>query len=137
MSDVSNGTISAGDYGLMSLICFLAPALWLHQDFPRFSLTRRWTIKRAWKQTAQMQLPINLFLTEAGVNYKIQGFEDFRQWQHFTYFRESKELFLLCYSGSLYHIIPKRIFGNLEQMNQFRDLLKENNVMPQRSNKIG
>lgn len=137
MPDVSNGTTSASDYGFMSLLSFLVLFLWLHQNFPRFSPTKRWTITRAWKRTVQMQQPIHLSVTEAGVNFQIQGFEHFRQWQHFTRFRESKEMFLLFHSGSLYHIVPKRIFSNLEQLNQFRDLLQENNVVHQKNSKMG
>jgi YcxB-like protein len=130
MPDVSNGTTSASDYyGLTSLFCFLVSFYVLHQTFPRFSPTKRWAITRIWKRTVQMQRPINLSITETGIDFQIQGLQDFRQWQHYTGFRETKEMFLLYYSESLYHILPKRVFSSPEQMGQFRDLLNENNVV--------
>jgi hypothetical protein len=128
MPDVSNGTTSASDYYGLSLLCFLTVFYVLHQDFPRFSPTKRWAITRAWKRTVQMQRPINLSITETGIDFQIKGLQDFRQWQHYTAFRETKESFLLYYSEPLYHILPKRVFSSPEQIGQFRDLLNENNV---------
>jgi YcxB-like protein len=136
LPDESNGTISASDYGFTSLFCFSFYFLWSHQNFPRFSLTKRWAIARAWNQTAQMQLPINLSITETGVNFQIQGFQDFRQWQHYTGFHETKEMFLLYYLGTLCRILPKRVFSSPEQISQFRDLLREKNVVHQASIKM-
>jgi YcxB-like protein len=129
LPDMSNGTMSASDYGFLSVFLFLLSFFWLHQHFPRFSPTKRWAISRAWKRTVQMQRPINLSITETGIDFQIQGLQDFRQWQHYTGFRETKEMFLLYYSESLYHILPKRVFSSSEQMGQFRDLLNENNVV--------
>jgi hypothetical protein len=137
LPDVSNGTTSTNMYVFSSAVSFLIPALYLHQTFPRFSLTKRWAIARTWKRTVQMQLPINLSITETGVDFQIQGLQDFRQWQHYTGFRETKKIFLLYYSGSLYRILPKRAFSSSEQMSQFRELLSENNVAHQKNGKIG
>lgn len=136
LPDVSNGTISASDYGFYSLFGFLLFFLWLHQSFPWFSPTKRWTMARAWKRTVQMQLPINLSIAETGIDFKIEGLQAFRQWQHYTGFRETKEMFLLYYSESLYHILPKRVFSSIDQMNQFRNLLNENNVAYKKNTKI-
>ncbi len=128
MPDVSNGTVSTRDYGFLSVFSFLISFLWLHQYFPCFSPTKRWAIARTWKRTVQMQLPINLSITETGIDFQIQGLQDFRQWQHYSCFRETKEMFLLYYSEPLYHILPKRVFSSPAQMSQFQDLLNENNV---------
>jgi hypothetical protein len=136
MPDLSNGTISASDYGFLSLFFFLISCLWLHQHFPWFSPTKRWTIARTWKRTVQMQQPINLSMTETGIDFQIQGLQDFRQWQHYTCFRETKEMFLLYYSESLYRILPKRVFSSPDQMNLFRNLLNENNTAYKENTKM-
>jgi YcxB-like protein len=128
LPDVSNGTISASEYGFYSLFSFLLSFFWLHQSFPRFSPTKRWAIARTWKRTVQMQRLINLSIAETGVDFQIEGFQDFRQWQHYTGFRETNKMFLLYYSESLYHILLKHLFSSPEQMGQFRDLLNKNNV---------
>ncbi|WP_404784680.1 YcxB family protein [Altericista sp. CCNU0014] len=136
LPDVSYETMSASDYWLSSLVCLLSSFLFLHLAFPRFSPTKRWTIARTWKRTIQMQQPITLSIAEAGVEFQIQGFRDFRQWQHYTGFRETKEMFLLFYSGSLYRILPKRIFSSPEQMRQFQDLLDRNGVASQKNSNM-
>jgi YcxB-like protein len=126
--DVSSGTISADQYWSTSFLCFLCTLPYLDNIPPRFNLFKRWAIVRTWKRTVQMQQPIIVSITETGVDWQTQGYQDFRQWQYYNHFRESKEMFLLYYSESLYYILPKRVFSSPEKMNQLKDLLTNKNV---------
>jgi YcxB-like protein len=110
---------------------FLISTIVLLSDLPKANPLRFWSIPRLWKRSPQMQQPINLSISETGINFQIQGFQDFKQWQYYKHFRETKNMFLLYYSESLYYILPKRAFSGQEQMSQFRDVLSQNNVKAQ------
>jgi YcxB-like protein len=126
--DVAGGNISADQYWTNSFLYFLFTFLYLDNIPPRFNPFKRWAIVRTWRRTVQMQQPINLSITETGVDWKTQGYQDFRQWRYYNHVRESKEMFLLYYSESLYYILPKRAFSSPEKMDQLKDLLTKKNV---------
>jgi hypothetical protein len=126
--DVSGGTISADQYWTTSFLCCLFTLPYLDNIPPRFNPFRRWAIIRTWKRTVQMQQPIILSITETGIDWQTQGYQDFKQWQYYNHFRESKEMFLLYHSESLYYILPKRAFSSPEKMNQLKYLLTKKNV---------
>jgi|SRR5882724_10535961 len=61
-----------------------------------------------------------------GMIKSISGMEITRDWKDFTGLKETKSFFLLYISKTDAHIIQKRLFGNQQEMDAFRDLLKAN-----------
>jgi hypothetical protein len=68
----------------------------------------------------------SLTITETGVTFETEGYQEFKQWQHYLKFRETQEIFLLYYSESLYHILPKRLFTHVSEIDRLRNLLQKN-----------
>lgn len=49
-----------------------------------------------------------------------------KPWREITKFKETKAFFLLCIGNTDFHIIQKRMFETSGELNDFRNLLKEN-----------
>ena len=100
---------------------FLALGIFLN---PALNLLQRYMIYKNWKSNPSIREPVNLEVSEEGINSQGATFQSAIKWQIFTKFLESKNLFILYQSNNLFNMIPKRAFSSDEQIEQFRDLLR-------------
>lgn len=99
---------------------FLAVAIFVN---PTLNLLQRYLIYRNWKSNPSIREPVNIEVTEEGIDFEGATFKSAIKWQIYTNFLESKNLFMLYQSNNLFNMIPKRAFSSNEQINQFRDLI--------------
>jgi hypothetical protein len=98
----------------------------LNTYFPKFSPFKVWALKRDWKKQAIAYKTRSFTINETGVTFEIEGYQEFKQWEYYLKFVETKEIFLLYYSESLYHILPKRLFNDSSEIDRLRDILEKN-----------
>jgi hypothetical protein len=83
-------------------------------------------LKRDYQRQAIAYKSRSFTINETGVSLKIEGYQEFKQWQHYLKFKETKEMFLLYYFESLYHILPKRVFTDSSEIDRIQDILEKN-----------
>jgi hypothetical protein len=108
--------------------CFqIIISFWMLNTYlPKWSPLKVWKLQSEWKRQAIVYKPRSFAITETGAKFETEGYQEFKQWQHYNKFAESKELFLLYYSESLFHILPKRLFTDVAEIDRLRDLLQNN-----------
>ncbi|RUS97558.1 hypothetical protein DSM106972_082950 [Dulcicalothrix desertica PCC 7102] len=82
-------------------------------------------IRRAWENSHHWKYDFCVETIEKGLLISTSGEESKIQWSMFTHYRETNNLFLLYFSSNYYNLFPKRAFEN-QEVNQFRDLLRQN-----------
>jgi hypothetical protein len=84
--------------------------------------------RQAFEQQQAMLLPTTVTFDDEGLQVSNDLGQGLTPWAHLTKYRENKELFLLYRLDGIMHIIPKRFFGDQEQIVTLRDLLAKHNV---------
>jgi len=62
-------------------------------------------------------------IDEEGISIESQSYDARRLWSGYINFMESEDAFLLFSGKGIFAVYPKRIFNDLTQINQFRELL--------------
>lgn len=97
----------------------------LLRNFPQLNLFHTRFINRTWKKIPALQESRKVEATETGLTLRSQSFSDFRKWEAYTRFAETKNFFLVYYAPKLCHPVLKRSFTNVEEIDRFREILKD------------
>lgn len=71
------------------------------------------------------ELEINIEATQDYIRFKSNYYEEIIRWDYFIGYVEDKKVILLLTGKRVYYFIPKRFFASAEQLNEFKELLKE------------
>ena len=107
-----------GSFLLVALVVILA---YLALIFMFFHPRR---IKKIFRQQKSLQSLHSYTAMDEEVFIKSPTSEEKLPWDHFTKWKEGKNLFVLYLSDVMFHIIPKRSFAAPEEIIQFRQLLQ-------------
>lgn len=102
---------------LVNLMIFIALLLMLYWVI-RFSVTH------TWKSLPSLRDSMLVEVNEDEWFFHTLKIESRANWQTFTRFRETNNLFMLYQSKVCTNLVPKRAFETEEQMNEFRALLQ-------------
>ncbi|MHB1033139.1 MAG: YcxB family protein [Pirellulales bacterium] len=83
-------------------------------------LSRRFS--RSYRNYKAIQTPITVELTEEGFHGTSAHGETRLGWDMFQRYKESTRLFLLYQTANLFHVLPKRLFADADDVNRARDL---------------
>jgi hypothetical protein len=81
-------------------------------------------MRREFRQNPQYGKPFHTAITDEGFETWHGSDNQKRSWTDFKSWRENDEYILLYESDLLYRMLPKRVFQNGIELEQFRDLLK-------------
>lgn len=93
---------------------------------PYINPLRRYAIARSWKSQPDIHEPRAIQVTEDGIIVKFPTFQSTINWQDYTHFIETKNLFMVYQDRRVFNLFPKRAFSSDHQVNQFRELLEKN-----------
>ena len=79
--------------------------------------------RRTYRRNSRMFGPRTVVISETGIVSDHQLGHSETAWNHYEKFRETRHLFLLYQSADLIGILPKRVFANPADFEQFRALL--------------
>ena len=82
------------------------------------------TPRRHFRETAELHYPYEISLNEEKLIFKTRGVESRLEWQSYHKAGETDQFYFLFYGKQLFTVIPKRVFTNQAQEQQFRDLLQ-------------
>ena len=105
-------------YGLAQDVVFLVILYVLGLLFLQF------TNLRQWKTQPMLFQPQTINASEDGLLMQTPYSESTNQWLLYTHFQETRNLFVVYQAKTVFSLVPKRAFGNSEQVNQFRHLLQ-------------
>lgn len=91
---------------------------------PQINIFQRQLIGNIWKQNVNLHHSIAVEVTEAGLMLTRPNATSRMNWQVFSKFLETPNLFLTYQSPQLFNIFPKRVFVNPVQTDEFRSLLQ-------------
>lgn len=85
-----------------------------------------WWVNRLFRQQRSLHEPYSIDLERDGLRFQTSNGEALLPWNHVHRWRESKSVFSLYQSDTLFHIIPKRSFAPPFTETAFRDALLQN-----------
>jgi hypothetical protein len=105
-----------------------------HNLIPLYIVFILWTIifwaspyrsaRSQFRGSPSAKAPVTLDVTDAGLHFRSQHTDSKVGWSAYVKWLEEKTIFALFPNPKLFIVIPKRAF-TVEQMNEFRELLRE------------
>ncbi|MHB1036885.1 MAG: YcxB family protein [Pirellulales bacterium] len=81
-----------------------------------------WRFRRLYRNYRAIQSPFTLEMTEEGFHATSEHGETRLGWDMFLKYKESARFFLLYQTTILFHILPKRLFVDADDVDRARDL---------------
>lgn len=117
LSFLDDNTDLSIDVGIT--IAFLYPFTWYTIYIP-------YKAKKIFKQQKSLQIPFVVVVSNEGLHFSNEMGEVKIPWDNFLKWKENKNLFLVYHSDVLFQMLPKRLFGSLEEKMSFRNTLTSN-----------
>ena len=89
----------------------------------------RWQFRRIYRRQPSLQGTHSYQFTDAGFLAVSQHGRGEASWSVFTKWREDANLFLLYQADNLFHMLPKRWFGHVTGIEDFRSLLARQSIL--------
>jgi hypothetical protein len=81
-----------------------------------------WHFRRLYRNYRAIQVPVTIEMTEEGFHGTSAHGETRLGWDMYRRYKESARLFLLYQTGNLFHVLPKRLFSDADDVDRARDL---------------
>ncbi len=88
------------------------------------TILHRYTIARFWKREPNISNPLMVDITEDDLHIISPHEEGRVKWSAFSRFLETKSLFMLFRQRNTFNVIPKRIFRDANEIENFRNMLR-------------
>jgi hypothetical protein len=82
-------------------------------------------VRRTYRQRKDLQRPCTYLPSEKGLGFETEGAQGTKAWSDYLKWKEGRSVFLLYMSDQMFHVIPKRFFSSVDELNAFRELLAE------------
>lgn len=87
------------------------------------TLFHRLRVARLWKKEPNISKPLFVDISEDDLHIISAHEEGIIKWEAFNRFMETKKIFMIFRQRSMFNVIPKRVFGDLNEVEKFRKLL--------------
>ena len=85
----------------------------------------RWQFQKSYQNYKAIQVPIEVEINNIGFFGQSTFGESKLPWELFRTYKENKELFLLYQTVNLFHVLPKRLFCDAEQIETAKNIFNE------------
>ena len=117
-------------FGLIQFEVLLPPLIFIGLFLLyRYILLPR-QVKKIFFQQKELSSPFELEITDEGLKASNEFGNSIRPWDHFTKWKENRELFLLYHSDLMYSIVPKRFLSDTHQIETIKNYLIKYKVPP-------
>jgi len=82
-----------------------------------------WKTRRTYRQQKSLQREFRICFGDAGLSAENEIGNATTPWSDYTKWKENEHLFLLYVSDPVYHMIPKRLFNDSDDVSQLRQIL--------------
>jgi hypothetical protein len=83
----------------------------------------RWQFTRSYRGYKAIHSPIAMEISEAGLHSRSEHGEARLPWHLFRKYKENDRMLLLYQAGNLFHVIPKRLFRGLAELDQAKSVI--------------
>lgn len=90
-----------------------------------FGIYHPYKCRREYAQRKGLKRPVEFEASDAGIHSIVEATETLTPWNEFHKWREGRRIFLLYLSDTTYHMVPKRFFATVGDIEEFRGLLKK------------
>lgn len=104
-------------------VTWILPILFAYLMFTVFVLVPR-RVRRSYAQRKDLQQDISMTVTSDGLETRTERGYNLKPWDDYLTWKEGKSIFLLYFSDQLYQMIPKRFFSTSDDIDAFREILR-------------
>ncbi|WP_445145238.1 YcxB family protein [Dyella sp. Tek66A03] len=103
---------------------WILPGILAYLAFTAFVWVPR-KVRRSYSQRKDFQHEISMMVTSAGVAARTEQGNSVKPWSDYLKWKEGKSVFLLYLSDQLFQIVPKRFFATHEDIDAFRNIIRQ------------
>ena len=82
-------------------------------------------IRRSYSQRKDFQHEISMMASSTGLEMRTEQGYNLKPWSDYLNWKEGRSVFLLYLSDNLFQMVPKRFFATHEDIDAFRDVIRE------------
>jgi len=82
-------------------------------------------VRQSYRQRKDFQHEISMLITSAGIETRTEQGHVVKPWSDYLKWKEGNSIFLLYLSDHLFQMIPKHFFAANEDIDAFRDIVKQ------------
>ncbi|RLA46153.1 MAG: hypothetical protein DRR42_18690 [Gammaproteobacteria bacterium] len=107
------------DFGTLDYLFYLA-ILFLILNF---AVYLPWKTRRIYKQQKSLQRELTFKFDDEGVSASNENAQSLTPWEDYLKWKHNDQLILLYFSDCMYHMVPKRLFADVADFDELRELL--------------